>query len=92
MSKVPTYSSVVLVDNYHEWEVDEILDDKTCYCKRYYLVKWKEFSIEKLMWESEKNLKNTQEALKNYLRKRCNYKKMNESMYRKKDRCDMKQI
>ncbi|KJF60943.1 uncharacterized protein CIMG_13337 [Coccidioides immitis RS] len=86
MSETPTYSSAVLVDNHHEWKVNKILNNKACYCKRYYLVKWKEFSIEKLMWESEKNLKNTQETLKNYLKKRQNYKKTNKSTYRKKDK------
>ena len=40
-----------------------MLDDKVQYHKKQYLVKWKEFSIEKSMWKSEENLENAQEIL-----------------------------
>ncbi|EAS37420.3 uncharacterized protein CIMG_12626 [Coccidioides immitis RS] len=89
--ETPMCSPTVLVDDYHEWEVDKILDNKAHYHKRHYLVKWKGFSIEKSTWEPEENLKNAQETLKDYLKKRQNYKKINKSTYRKKDKHDTKQ-
>ncbi|KJF59924.1 uncharacterized protein CIMG_12588 [Coccidioides immitis RS] len=75
MGEASMHSLTILVDDHHEWKVDKILDNKIHYYKRCYLVKWKGFSIGESMWESEKNLENAQETLKNYLKKRYNYRK-----------------
>ncbi|KMU92248.1 hypothetical protein CIHG_10055 [Coccidioides immitis H538.4] len=92
MGEAPTHSFTVLVNDHYKWEVDKILDNKVQYHKKHYLVKWKGFSIEELIWKSEENLENAQEVFKNYLQKKQSYSKTNKSIYNRdkpaKDRHD----
>ena len=51
-----------------EYEVEEILSKRKRYGKVEYLVWWKGYTAEEDTWEKERNLGNTQEAIRDYKR------------------------
>jgi len=57
----------IIINNEEEYEVEEILDMRTHYGKKQYLIKWKGYSIDESSWEPEENL-NYDELLKEFLK------------------------
>ena len=54
------------IDEHEEYEVEQILDRRTKYKKPEYLVKWKGYELHDATWEPLENLKNAQEAIKEF--------------------------
>ena len=61
----------VIIDDKEKFEVEDILDhriNKRKPTKTEYLIKWKGYPEYDATWESEDNLQNAQEMLKQYIR------------------------
>ena len=56
----------VVVEGEEEWEVEKILNKRKIRGKDKFLVQWKEFTAEGDTWESQENLKNAGDALKEF--------------------------
>jgi len=56
----------VIIEGEEEWEVERILNKWRVRGKDKYLVHWKGFTAESNTWEGRENLKNTQEAIKEF--------------------------
>ena len=56
----------VEVEGVEEWEVEKILNKKKIRGAEKYLVRWKGFTAEGDTWEKIENLKNTEEAMKEF--------------------------
>ena len=56
----------VEVEGVEEWEVEKILNKKTIRGVEKYLVQWKGFTAEGDTWEKIENLKNAEEAIKEF--------------------------
>ena len=54
------------IDGDEEWEVDEILAERTRYRKKQYYVRWAGFSEAHDSWEPEQNLINAQDAIRRF--------------------------
>ena len=54
------------VEGVKEWEVEKILNKRKIREVEKYLVQWKEFIVEGDTWERKENLKNAEEALKEF--------------------------
>ena len=54
------------IDGDEEWEVDEILAERTRNRKKQYYVRWAGFSEAHDSWEPEQNLENAQDAIKRF--------------------------
>jgi len=54
------------VEGVEEWEVEKILNKKKMRGVEKYLVRWKEFTVERDIWERRENLKNAEEALADF--------------------------
>ena len=54
------------VEGVKEWEVEKILNKRKIREVEKYLVQWKEFIVEGDTWERKENLKNADEALKEF--------------------------
>lgn len=66
----PEQPPPIIIDENEEWEVEEVLDERTHYKKKQYLVKWKGFEMEDSTWQTEKDLANAQTALRTYKKNR----------------------
>jgi len=58
--------ALVIIEGEEEWEVERILNKRKVKGKDKYLVRWKEFMAESNIWEGRENLKNAQEAIKEF--------------------------
>lgn len=58
-----------LVNGYEEFEVEKILDQKLLKGETFFLIKWKGYSTLHNSWESEENLTNFDELMKEFLNK-----------------------
>jgi len=58
----------VIIEEKEEWEVKQILNKRKVRGKDKYLVRWKGFTAELDTWEGRENLKNAQEAIKEFER------------------------
>jgi len=56
----------VIIEGEEEWEVEHILNKRKVKGKDKYLVRWKGFTAESDTWEGRENLKNVQEAIKEF--------------------------
>jgi len=56
----------VIIEGEEEWEVKRILNKRRVRGKDKYLVRWKGFTAESDTWEGRENLKNAQEAIKEF--------------------------
>ena len=56
----------VIIEEEEEWEVEKILNKQRVKRKDKYLVCWKGFTAESDTWEGRENLKNAQEAIKEF--------------------------
>ena len=56
----------VIIEGEEEWEVERILNKQRVRGKDKYLVCWKGFMAESDTWEGRENLKNAQEAIKEF--------------------------
>ena len=56
----------VIIEGKEEWEVEHILNKRKVKGKDKYLVRWKGFTAESDTWEGRENLKNVQEAIKEF--------------------------
>jgi len=56
----------VIIEGEEEWEVERILNKQRVRGKDKYLVRWKGFTAESNTWEGRENLKNAQEAIKEF--------------------------
>ena len=56
----------VIIEGEEEWEVEHILNKRKVRGKDKYLVRWKGFTAESDTWEGRENLKNAQEAIKEF--------------------------
>jgi len=56
----------VIIEGEEEWEVERILNKRRVRGKDKYLVRWKGFTTESDTWEGRENLKNAQEAIKEF--------------------------
>jgi len=56
----------VIIEGEEEWEVERILNKRKVRGKDKYLVRWKGFMAESNIWEGRENLKNAQEAIKEF--------------------------
>jgi len=56
----------VIIKGEEEWEVERILNKQRVREKDKYLVRWKGFTVESNTWEGRENLKNAQEAIKEF--------------------------
>ena len=54
----------LIIDDQEEFEAEEIIDARTYYGKKQYLVKWKGYSMEDCTWEPEAHLKNSPDLIK----------------------------
>jgi len=68
-ARVPARPEPVLVDNAPEFEVEEILAQKTKAGKIWYKVRWKGYPRDEASWEPAKNLKNATKILQAYHRR-----------------------
>jgi hypothetical protein len=57
----------VEIDEYLEYEVDRILDQRTFRRRKQYLVLWKGYPLHDATWEYEEHLGNAAEALQEFL-------------------------
>jgi hypothetical protein len=55
-----------VVDGQEEWEVEEILEERTRRKRKEFLIKWKGYGREDATWQSEKDLKNAPDKLKDW--------------------------
>ena len=56
----------VIIEGEEEWEIERILNKRKVRGKDKYLVYWKGFIAESDTWEGRENLKNVQEAIKEF--------------------------
>ena len=56
----------VIIEGEEEWEVEHILNKRKVKGKDKYLVRWKGFTAKSDTWEGRENLKNVQEAIKEF--------------------------
>ena len=56
----------VEIEGEEEWEVEEVLAERTVYKKKQYLVRWKGFDKSYNSWERAENLENAQEKVQAY--------------------------
>jgi len=58
--------ALVIIEGEEEWKVERILNKRKVRGKDKYLVCWKGFTVESDTWEGRENLKNAQEAIKEF--------------------------
>jgi len=56
----------VVIKGEEEWEVEKILNRRKVQGKDKYLVRWKGFTAEGDTWESQENLRNTRDLLREF--------------------------
>jgi len=56
----------VKVEGVEEWEVEKVLNKKKMRRVEKYLVRWKEFTVERDTWERRENLKNVEELIEEF--------------------------
>jgi len=61
--------ALVIIGEEKEWEVERILNKRQVREKDKYLVCWKGFTVESDTWKERENLKNAQEAIKEFEKK-----------------------
>ena len=61
--------ALVIIGGEKEWEVERILNKRQVREKDKYLVCWKGFTVESDTWKERENLKNAQEAIKEFEKK-----------------------
>ena len=62
----PTVPEPVLLSDGEEWEVEKILDERTRKGKKQYLVRWLGFGPMEDSWQSEVDIQNARQALRQY--------------------------
>jgi hypothetical protein len=58
-----------IIDETPEYEVEKVIGERKKRGGVHYLVKWKGYETEHNTWEPKQNLKNAQEAIKDYLKR-----------------------
>ena len=66
--RVQDPSPPVIVDDYEEYEVEEILDSRIRYGKLQYFVHWKDWPVSSRTWEPVKNLVNAPDLVEDFHR------------------------
>jgi len=83
------------VEGVEEWEVEKILNKRKIRGVEKYLVQWKGFTAEHDIWEREKDLENTREAVRKFegrmseIRRQEKLDRMEEKNFRKGGRLEV---
>ena len=56
-----------MVEPGHKFEVEAILGERKVRGKHQFLVKWKNYSLDKASWQTETNCENCPDLIKSYL-------------------------
>jgi len=59
----------VIIEGEEEFKVEKILNKRTVREKEKFLVRWKEYTVEKNTWENRENLENAKELVEEFERK-----------------------
>lgn len=69
LTSIDSNQAPEIINGFEEFEVEDILDSRTCKGKLLYLIKWKGYSEIHNSWEPEENLQSCGELIEKYLNK-----------------------